>query len=85
MSIEKVNEYLLIFDQEVGGFDLLEAFQLAKDEHMEGWELKFHLGDIYFHFYDMFGEDWATMKYNNSVDGIMVAVVTPYCFVVSTD
>lgn len=29
MSIEKVNEYLLIFDQEVGGFDLLEAFHLA--------------------------------------------------------
>lgn len=76
MSLETINEYLLIFDQEVGGFDLLEAFQLAKDEHMEGWDTIFSLDGFNFTFYSYFGEDWADMRHQSNM--LVICRITPY-------
>ena len=82
MSLNVITEQILIFDQEVGGFDILEAFRLAKLEYTEGWDTNFSVDGFSFSFYNMFGEDWATMRFSRG-EGIMVALITPYSFDIS--
>lgn len=76
MLLDTINNYLLIFHQEVGGFDILEAFRLAKDAYMEGWDTGFALDGINFTFYDYFGENWADM--HRVSDAFLICRITPY-------